>query len=336
MLLRMAVLAVLAALLAQPVWTDHAPSDESPSERWVLVHPEVMVQTPEAGVYRTLDSLASEAPVRLLVPGFPRADLDDFSLPVTAPPDVWSLLREADERLPAGSSITIVSPSRLVDFRGARPALRASVDWMLVEPAAPNRWIAAARWMQGDTLRVTVGMSHFTETLVEHYRVAFDTDGTVLSDEAGLALDIDGKQVILRPSDARSGDDALPIAPAYEERRIVVVHSPTRHDDARYVAAALQAVAAVTGIPIALSVTTDVDAIPPEAAVVFWLREEAVPEAVSTNRDVIPWWRKNTVSHGISILASLRSGKPQRRCSRPTSAVLWTGRPWARRASISS
>ena len=281
MLLRMAVLAVLVVVLAQPLWTDPTPPDEPAPERWVLVHPEVLSKVPEAGVFRMLDSLAAEETVRLLAPGFPPVDLDEFSPPETAPLDLWSLMREADGRLPEGSTLTIVAPSRLVDFRGTRPVLRASVDWMAVEQTAPNRWMAAARWMEGDSLQVTVGVSHPTGTLFESYRVSVAAGVPVLSDEEGLALDIEGEQVVLRPPDARPNDDALPIAPAYEQRRIVVVHSPTRHDDARYVAAALQAVADVSGIPITLSITTDTEAIPPEVAGVFWLHEEAVPAAIS-------------------------------------------------------
>ena len=277
MLLRMAVLAVLVLVLTQPSWTTLAPSSESSPERWILVHPEVLSKTPEASLYGKLDSLESEGTVRLLAPGFSRVDLDDFSPSEAASPDVWSLLREADGQLPNGSTITVVTPSRLVDFRGARPSLRTAIDWMPVEPTTPNRWMATARWMEGDSLRVTVGVSHPTGTLFESYRVAVAAGGAMLSDEAGLALDIEGEQVVLRPPDDHPGDDTRSIAPAYAERRIVVAHSPARRDDARYVAAALQAVADVTGLPIALSLTTDTDALPPDAAVVFWLHEEPAP-----------------------------------------------------------
>ncbi|MFB3133415.1 MAG: BatA domain-containing protein [Rhodothermales bacterium] len=281
MLLRMAMLAVLVVVLAQPIWTDLTPPDEPPPERWVLVHPAVLSQTPEASVYRMLDSLAVGETVRLLMPGFPSIDLDDVLPPETASPDVWSLLHEADWQLPDGSTLTVVAPSRVVDFRGLRPALRSTVDWMPVEETAPNRWVAAARWMDPDSLRVTVGVSGPTGTLFEQYRVAVDAGGPVLSDEAGLALEINGEQVVLRPPDAHPYDDALSIAPAYEERRFVLVHSSSRQDDARYVAAALRAVADVSGLPLVISITTDTDAIPAEAGGVFWLHEKAVPEAVS-------------------------------------------------------
>ncbi len=135
--------------------------------------------------------------------------------------------------------------------------------------------------MDAHSLRVTVGVSGPTGTLFEQYRVAVDAGGPVLSDEAGLALEINGEQVVLRPPDAHPYDDALSIAPAYEERRFVLVHSSSRQDDARYVAAALRAVADVSGLPLVISITTDTDAIPAEAGGVFWLHEKAVPEAVS-------------------------------------------------------
>lgn len=280
MLVRMALLAMLVLVLARPRWIDPAPLAESTPERWVLVHPDLVSQAPEEGVYRMLDSLAAGATMRLLAPGFPPVDLDAFTRTDAASPDVWSLLREADWRLPGGSTLTVVAPSRVVDFRGARPALRSAVSWFAVEETAPNRWIAAARWIDEDSLQMTVGMSDPTGTRFEPYRVAVAA-GPALSDAGVLSFDVDGEQVVMRPPDVFLRDDVHVIAPAYEERRIALVHSPARRDDARYVAAALRAVAGVSGFPLALSITTDTDTSPAGADGVFWLHEEAAPATVT-------------------------------------------------------
>ena len=73
---------------------------------------------------------------RLLAPGFPPVSVPpgDGSAPA---PDLWSLLREADAALPAGSSLAVFSPGRLAALRGVRPALgRSRVEW-IDTPLAP-------------------------------------------------------------------------------------------------------------------------------------------------------------------------------------------------------
>ena len=64
---------------------------------------------------------------------------------VAAPPadgsapasDVWSLLREADATLPAGSAVAVFSPGRLASLQGVRPTLtHVRTEWVDT-PAAP-------------------------------------------------------------------------------------------------------------------------------------------------------------------------------------------------------
>ena len=281
LLLRLAVLAVLVALLTRPVWLDTAPEVGVQAEQWVLVHPEVLEQPIQPETYRRLETLAgSGAAMRLLAPGFSNVDLDESVPDREAAVDVWSLLQEADARLPEGSAITVVGSSRVRDFRGARPALRSSVEWVDLEAASPNRWIAAAQWIGTDSVRVRVGMSQPTGTRFVEALVM--GKGPLLVEEDGITLefDTDRTRVTLRPPDIDPHDDTSPIAPSDTTRRIVIVHSPARRDDARYVAAALRAVAEASHQAISIDSTTEIDTVFQGIDVLFWLHEDPPPVPV--------------------------------------------------------
>ena len=282
LLLRLVVLAVLMVLLAQPVWVDTASEAEAWAESWVLVHPDALGQPVRPDVYRRLDVLAEGgASVRLLAPGFPPVDLDEVVPVMAASSDVWSLLREADARLPAGSTITVVGSSRLADYRGVRPTLRSSVAWIDLEAASPNRWIAAAQWIGADSVRVQVGMSQSTGTQIAQYLVSGKGSLLMEADGIALAFDAERTRVTLRLPDSHPHDDTALIAPGDTTRRIVIIHSSARRDDARYVAAALRAVAEALHRPFSITSTTEVDTDPGEIDVLFWLHEDPAPAPVT-------------------------------------------------------
>jgi len=137
LLLRLALLALLALLLARPMLT--APG--APARRWVVVAPGVERSTAQAAV-GTLD-----ADWHWLAPGFPR--LDDAA-PAAAIP-ISSLLRELDADLPAGSALSVVVPQELAGLDGERPRLAHALDWHVVPgrmqdvaaptPATPTRLV---------------------------------------------------------------------------------------------------------------------------------------------------------------------------------------------------
>ena len=275
LLVRLALLATLIGVLARPVWFEADAGANAPPEHWVLVHPEGIGQLALADAYRAVDSLeAAGASVRLLAPGFPEFDLEETPPDAVPPYDSWSLLREADAELPDGSAITVVGPSRIVDYRGARPVLRASVTWVDLEAASPNRWIASARWIGEDSLHVTVGHSRSTETRFAQY-LGEATEVNALLEADGFALDLDParRRIVLRPADAYPSDDAQTIAEADTAGHILIIHSPARRDDARYVAAALRAVAEAGHEPLSITMETEAGMFSAATRLIFWLHE---------------------------------------------------------------
>ena len=122
---RLGLLAVLALWLAEPRWT--APPATGP-RRWALLDPTANLDGDARARWQALRADGYET--RLLAPGFPA--VSGVPSPAADPPapDLWSLLREADAELPAGSALAVFSPGRLTALRGVRPALaHCRVEW---------------------------------------------------------------------------------------------------------------------------------------------------------------------------------------------------------------
>ncbi len=129
--LRILLLCCAALLLARPEWLRRAGSPE----RWALVSADAELSGPSLERWR--QALRDGYDARVLGPGLPRLGSRLPGSRAAEPEDVWSLLREADARLAAGSSVLVFSPLRSDLLRGARPTLvHAAVAWVQT-PSAP-------------------------------------------------------------------------------------------------------------------------------------------------------------------------------------------------------
>lgn len=120
--LRLLLLALLALLLAAPVWR----GGES-GRAWVVVTPGV-----DANAAR-IEIAHANAQAHWLAPGFP-----PFTQPPpTVPVAFSSLLRELDAQLGADVALTVVVPPALQGLDGERLALGHAVTWRIVPATAP-------------------------------------------------------------------------------------------------------------------------------------------------------------------------------------------------------
>lgn len=122
LLLRLALLALLALLLARPAL--YGAAGDTP---WVAVVPGVSVPAARRAV------VAPKARWRWLAPGFP-------SVEEPAPRgllQVSSLLRELDAELPASAPLTVVAPAQLGGLDAQRVRLSRAVAWQVLPGAAP-------------------------------------------------------------------------------------------------------------------------------------------------------------------------------------------------------
>ena len=131
LLLRLALLALLAILLARPVLIEPPGAQASR----VFVAPGSDLAAAHAAVS------TSGADWRWLAPGFPAIETPP---PSTSVP-VASLLREADAALPAGATLAVVVPAQLSGLDGERPRLSHAVDWHVVPGTMPADEPATSR-----------------------------------------------------------------------------------------------------------------------------------------------------------------------------------------------
>ena len=139
---RLGLLAALSLLLAEPRWTTTTPAGP---RRWALLDPTASLAGDAFERWHKAQADGDE--FHLLLPGFPVASNHPSSGNAVAP-DLWSLLREADAELPAGSTLNVFSPGRLAALRGSRPALaHCRVEWVQTPDAAnemPRVWVLSA------------------------------------------------------------------------------------------------------------------------------------------------------------------------------------------------
>jgi hypothetical protein len=117
--LRCALLTALVLSLAGLRWQPRAAAPA----RWLLVVPGTDFDATARDEWARLRQEGYE--LRSLSPGFPAIAMPAATVPAAV--DAWSLLRELDLRLPAGSRAAVFGPTHATLFRGSRPTL-ANVD----------------------------------------------------------------------------------------------------------------------------------------------------------------------------------------------------------------
>lgn len=153
LLLRLLLLALLALLLARPVWNGDAPA----SRPWVVVAPGA-----DLSAARTVAS-DLDAQWHWLSPGFPRTD---EAVPSGDAP-VASLLRELDAELPSARNLTVIVPAQLDGLDGERPRLSREIGWRIVSGSA-----AAAPLPSPAPVRLAVRYAAQSESSLHYLRAA--------------------------------------------------------------------------------------------------------------------------------------------------------------------
>jgi hypothetical protein len=216
--LRCGILALLVLALAGP-----AVRRAGQPAAWILVAPSVVGDSTILRSNPLLDSLRrAGTAVRLLAPGFPATDLGRAVIDTGNQADLWSLLRAADQSLPARSSIMVIVPAELSLARGRRPALAARVTIRLAPRPSADTVAIEGSWIRHDSV----------------LRLVATRDG-------GGAR----RHIAAAPRSAR--DTGLP---SLDSVTIRIAAARARTEDARYLAAAFGATSDIFGAALPVEI----------------------------------------------------------------------------------
>lgn len=294
LLLRAALLAVLAVAVAGPVWRTALPT----SRGVVLLSPEAAGLPALAGLKSTIDSLRRRGyALRWLAAGFPRVPGRTWQQLQAAPvgatadsiaasaagqsgsqPFAWARVQQAAAAFP-GQPLVVVTSAALRNFGGSHASLPAEVTWQTLPDTTTATWLASAA-QTGDSLSLLVGRSNEMRTSYRRQKVRLPANGQPFQ-AAGLApmrvaaAKEAGRQPVLiataggPKATANIAIDTAPLA-------IDLYASPEYAADARYLEAALRA--AGTALPTR-PLLRRLSARPNQlsAPLTFWLSADPLP-----------------------------------------------------------
>ena len=276
---RLLLLTLLVLLLAQPVWR-RQPSARP--QKWALLEPGLTLSGDAEKRWNEVRAAGYEA--RALAAGFARVRPNESSHDARQVIDTWSLLRELDARLPSGSSPAVFSSDRLASLRGERPRMQqCAVEWVH-DPAARDQtrvWMESlGRAMTGGELRVVIGRSNAETTEYVRLAVAAMIGKTALSPPLnGWSLELRAAEnqhfrARLLRDGGKEDESRWVSATPPRQLRVALLAAAGRAEDARYVEAALRAVAETAGE----TVTFDADAA--TADWIIWLNDQPPPAEI--------------------------------------------------------
>jgi len=348
LLLRAALLAVLALALAGPTWRQALPAGRGQ----VLLSPEVVGTPAFAGLRPVIDSLRRRGyALRWLAPAFPKMSgtvwrvtglgLGDSARVLSAGGESvnfrWARVREAAEAFP-GQPLYVVTPATLRGFQGSHAPLPANVTWRTRPTGTAETWLQAAA-IRGDSLQLELGRSTENQTSFRWLAVARPQPGEVVR-VTGLPifrLETKNGGSQLRPQGpSLSGALASPMPVRTEPLRVIIYQSDGYAPDARYLQAGLRAAAVGLPMPLALRTTTHLPDPAQAPDWLFWLTDTPLPVAWrdAVRRGAHVW--QEAAAPGVADQASLvaegpdegpvhlfRRGEPKPGATAPVSFPLW-------------
>ena len=306
LLLRAALLAVLAVAVAGPVWRTALPT----SRGVVLLSPEAVGLPALAGLKTTVDSLRRRGYVlRWLAMGFPRvsgstwrqlpagpagavADSLAVSTSSGAPAFAWARVQQAVDAFP-GQPLLVLTSAALRNFGGSHSPLPAAVRWQALPDSSTAAWVGAAA-LTGDSLHLLVGRSNETRTTYQRK--------TVLKPRSGQPIRVPGLGLMREQPVANGGTQLERITAGKSlnsaditridagPKVIEIYASPQYATDARYLEAGLRAAGA--GLLTAPQLRRV--AVRPaqlQASWTFWLSDEPLP----------PNWQQDLTANGLQL-----------------------------------
>lgn len=287
LLLRAALLAVLAVAVAGPVWRQRLPA----SRGVVLLSPAVAGNPALATLRPTIDSLRRRGyALRWLATGFPSISgarwraaatgQPDSALPTAATgPDasrwLWARAQQAASTF-AGQPLFVVTPAGLPGFAGPHGPLPANLTWQALADTTTASWLAAAESVD-DSLQLLLGRSRETGTAYRRVKVVKPHPGSPIR-IAGMA------PLRLQPN-RNGGNELVPATHLNPGEGVGVETEPlaiTLYADPAYAADAWALEAALRAAALGLALPPQVRRVRERPSQLpsgwtFWLSDEPLP-----------------------------------------------------------
>ena len=298
LLVRLALLTLLAFMLAQPLWREKT-AGATPARTKVFVAPELLASHSVARAF--LDSLAAGGhELYSFTAGFPALRSGEAFTSVFEGSHNWSLVRELDDRLPALAPIQVVAVDRLSDYRGERPSLRREVGWKTFAASTPRLWLHDARRFSQDSVRVVAGFSTPQQTRYASYSFRLPAHRAILAAANMPPLEYipeayqERAELRIVQQEHAPQENGIRLPLALDSLHIAVIYESERSGEAHYLQAALQVAAAAAGLPLRLIAGPPELAMPrwSELDLAFWLAEDVPAEA----------WRQ--IERGLVLLTA--------------------------------
>lgn len=135
LLIRMLLIALVVLIIAQP----QIKKDFENTKLTYLVEPSLLNNK---SITNILDTITSNASIRLFQNGFPKLNLNDIPNEGVTTPNYWQLTQEIDDL--HSDSIIVFTNGLLKGLKGKRPMVNTNVEWIIVDNGETTKNIIKA------------------------------------------------------------------------------------------------------------------------------------------------------------------------------------------------
>jgi hypothetical protein len=278
LILRCLLLALLALLLASPVWQKAASLQKA--KGWLLIPKENLKET-YTKFKPQIDSLNKAGyEFHYFNNGFAKNDLQkllaDSSLKdTTAKANYWTLIKALDRQTAAATPVCVFTPNSINHFKGSKPAVDLNLHWQTYAAAdSVSKWIASASLTNSGTIKVTLGNSspagtYYTDQVLQNDGI----QDVSVSTQSGVP------SVSLKSAD----QTAVPVDTSVMR---IAIYTDKHAVDAGYLKAALSAAANFNGRKAVIKQYYNPAQIPAGQTWLFWLSEQAVSGVAKNSKNI--------------------------------------------------
>lgn len=283
LLLRTAIVTLLALLLTQPKWI----SQLQPSARnLILVSPEVRQSADFQPLKTMIDSLRQQKQFEWhsFSPGFPLLTEKEILTPGNSAKGLadqeqyWMLLEGLGRQQPMPSEVFLFTSAGMRHFSGERPAVSFPLTWITLPTGEPTQWLQEAFLTLNDSLEIIIGYSDAQGTRFRKQRTGLPKENTVIRKTGFPDLTFSRQE----PSSwvEWKGENPSRVPVQQSAQHLIIYYQASRTKDVRYLKAALESWLDYSGRKYQMEVTEKTPDPAQPVDWIFWLSDEPVPKSI--------------------------------------------------------